>query len=60
VPWIFSLATPGVAVDHRLLGARAVNLLKTSLVNINGDPAGLRDELARFFGPNGRIKELSR
>lgn len=59
VPWIFSLATPGVAKDHRLLGAEAVNLLQSSLVRIDGDSARLRDELARGFGPNGRIKELS-
>jgi len=57
VPWIFSLAAPGVTVDHRLLGAEAINLLNTSLINIAGDPSGLRDELARNFGPNGRIKE---
>lgn len=60
VPWIFSLATPGIAVDHRLLGASAVNLLSRSLVNISGDPSLLRDELASNFGPNGRIKESSR
>jgi hypothetical protein len=60
VPWIFSLATPGVAVDHRLLGASAVNLLSRSLANIRGDPSLLRDELASNFGPNGRIKESSR